>query len=296
MRRKEDIKASETEDSVSENAKPSQNSDSEDYSFYLEGSAERGVLLVHGLTGTPAEMRFIGKQLHKMGFTVYAPTLAGHCRDEQALLQTTYEDWLCGLKKNLLYLKSRVAHVSAAGICVGGALALYLAQQAPGLIDKVALYAPALDYDGWTQPYWSRLARIFKAVLIHIPAVRNTRFEEKYPFGIQDDHIRRLIVQNPAGLKGALPYFPAAALYQNYRLNDALKRALPETKVPTLLVHARNDDVSHPRNSYAIQRRHGGFCEVVLLEKSYHMIHLDKERHKVAELTGNFFDPPQKQS
>ena len=46
-----------------------------DYSFYLQGSEEKGVLLVHGLTGTPSEMRFIGKQLHKMGFTVYAPTL-----------------------------------------------------------------------------------------------------------------------------------------------------------------------------------------------------------------------------
>ena len=53
-----------------------------DYSFYLEGRTDKGVLLVHGLTGAPAEMKFVGKQLHKRGFTVYGPTLPGHCLDE----------------------------------------------------------------------------------------------------------------------------------------------------------------------------------------------------------------------
>ncbi len=59
-------------------------------------SKQKGVLLVHGLTGSPLEMKFVGKQLNKMGFTVYAPTLAGHCQDEKALVETTYEDWIGG--------------------------------------------------------------------------------------------------------------------------------------------------------------------------------------------------------
>ena len=88
------------------------------------------------------------------------------------------------------------------------------------------------------------------------------------------------------------PLSISIALYQNYRLNDALKAALPQMTAPTLLLHARNDDVSHLRNSHAIRRRHGGACELVVLENSYHMIHVDRERHKVAELTGNFFGPP----
>jgi len=259
-----------------------------DYSFYLQGSEEKGVLLVHGLTGTPSEMRFIGKQLNKMGFTVYAPTLAGHCLDEAALLKTTYEDWLESLRLALYDFKKRVNNVSAAGICVGGALALHLAYQENGQIDKVVIYAPALDYDGWNQSWWSRYARIFKDALIHIPAVKNKRFQETHPFGVKDDRVRKFI-ENPANAEGALPYFPAQSLYQNYRLNDALKKELPKIKVPTLLIHAKDDDVSNPRNSYFIQRHHGGPCEVVILEDSYHMIHVDRERHKVAELTGRFF-------
>ena len=253
-------------------------------------------MLVHGLTGTPTEMRFVGKQLNRMGFTVFAPTLAGHCLDETALLKTTYEDWLESLRLALDYFKTRVKSVSAAGICVGGALALYLAHQEKDKIDKVAIYAPALDYDGWNQPYWSPYARRFKDILIHIPPIRNAKFQETHPFGVKDDRVRKLIMENPAGLEGALPYFPAQSLYQNYRLNDALKKALPEIKVPTLLIHAKDDDVSHPRNSYYIQGKLGGPCDLVLLEDCYHMIHVDRERHKVAELTGKFFETEEKQA
>ena len=38
-----------------------------------------GFLLVHGLAGTPAEMKILGKRLNRYGFTVLCPQLAGHC-------------------------------------------------------------------------------------------------------------------------------------------------------------------------------------------------------------------------
>jgi carboxylesterase len=263
-----------------------------DQSFYLPSSEEKGVLLVHGLTGAPSEMRFVGKHLNKMGFSVYAPTLAGHCLDEAALLATTYEDWVESLRLALVDLKSRVRTVSAAGICVGGTLALHLAHQEKGQIDKVAIYAAALNYDGWNQPLWSRAARIFKDVLIRLPAVRRARFQEAHPFGVKDDRIRKIITASLESQEGGLPYFPASALYQNYRLNDVLEKELPDITVPTLLLHAKEDDISHPRNSYAIQKKHGGECKVELLEDSYHLIHVDRERHKVAQMTGDFFGSP----
>ncbi|MDE3016607.1 MAG: alpha/beta fold hydrolase [Pseudomonadota bacterium] len=260
-----------------------------DYSFYLEGTRNKGVLLVHGLTGSPAEMKFIGKQLHRKGFTVYAPTLAGHGSNEVALKATRYEDWTAGLQTALRYFRKQVPEVHTAGICVGGALALYLAYLEPEAVSKVAIYAPALDYDGWNQPKWSRAARVMREALIRIPSVRHAHFKEMYPFGIKSDRIRSALVNDEEGIEGTLPNFPAVALYENYRLNHVLKNALPGITTPTLIIHAREDDVSHPRNSFAIQKRHGGVCDVVLLEDSYHMIHVDQERHKVADLTASFF-------
>ena len=45
--------------------------------FLLEGGRV-GVLLIHGFTGSPPEMRLIGEYLHQRGFTVAAPLLPGH--------------------------------------------------------------------------------------------------------------------------------------------------------------------------------------------------------------------------
>jgi len=53
--------------------------------FLLGGNQRQGVLLCAWLTGGPTEMKFIGKRLHKRGFTVYARhfpdivRMKGHC-------------------------------------------------------------------------------------------------------------------------------------------------------------------------------------------------------------------------
>ena len=53
--------------------------------FHLPGGRS-GVLLIHGLTGTPTEMRFIAKGLNRNGFTVHGMQLAGqHFTNETAL-------------------------------------------------------------------------------------------------------------------------------------------------------------------------------------------------------------------
>ena len=52
-----------------------------------------GVLLVHGLAGTPTEMRFVARGLHAAGFTVHAVQLAGHCGSVADLVATGWRDW-----------------------------------------------------------------------------------------------------------------------------------------------------------------------------------------------------------
>ncbi len=259
-----------------------------DHSFFLKGSNNKGILLVHGLTGAPAEMKFVGKYLNKIGFTVYAPVIAGHCRDEKALLSTNYMDWLRGLQTAIQSLKEYVDDISVVGICVGGGLSLYLSKLEPSLVNRVIVYAPALRYDGWNQSKWYRFAPIFRNILIRIPSFKKMQFDERYPYGIKSDRVRKAIMREGQGMDGMLPYFPARSLYQNYCFNNILQNDLSYITVPTLLIHAIDDDVSHPRNSYKIQRLHGGSCDIALLKDSYHMIHIDQERHKVAQLTADF--------
>ena len=52
-------------------------------------------LLLHGLTGTPFEVRELGEHLHAEGFTVSGPLLTGHATDDwRDLAQATWRDWV----------------------------------------------------------------------------------------------------------------------------------------------------------------------------------------------------------
>ena len=63
-----------------------------DGSLLLSGGRV-GVLLVHGLGGTPAELRFVAQALNRAGYTVYCPLLVGHGGSEELLNTTTWTDW-----------------------------------------------------------------------------------------------------------------------------------------------------------------------------------------------------------
>ncbi len=263
------------------------------YDFRMAGSPKKGILLVHGLTGSPAEMRFVGKALNRMGFTIYAPTLAGHCQDEAALTATRYEDWVDSVRAAIRQFATEVDELYLAGICVGGAIALYAAEQEKHLVRGVTIFSPLLNYDGWNVPFYYPWAPKGIPLMMKLPLINRIAFGEAPPYGIKSERIRNAIIGKGGSIEGTLPRFPAKSLYQNFRLNRELCRILPNIKIPTLLVHAREDDVGHPRNAIAIQQLHGGHCHIAWLEDSYHMIHVDQERQKVAKLTGEFFGLPE---
>ena len=54
-------------------------------------SGPEGFLLIHGLGGTPVEMRYIAQGLARAGYTVHVPQLAGHCGTVEELKATTWQ-------------------------------------------------------------------------------------------------------------------------------------------------------------------------------------------------------------
>src|SRR3954469_8291096 len=54
----------------------------------------RGVLCLHGITGTPFEIRPLAEALGRRGCTVAAPTLAGHGGTLANLARSNWHDWL----------------------------------------------------------------------------------------------------------------------------------------------------------------------------------------------------------
>jgi len=45
----------------------------------IKNNNERAVLLLHGLTGTPLELRWVARDFAKANYDVYFPILPGHC-------------------------------------------------------------------------------------------------------------------------------------------------------------------------------------------------------------------------
>ena len=42
------------------------------------GQNGEAIILIHGMTGTPHEMRFLANYLNRQGYAVYCPRLANH--------------------------------------------------------------------------------------------------------------------------------------------------------------------------------------------------------------------------
>lgn len=260
-----------------------------DHSFYLPGS-RTGVLLIHGLTGTPNEMRGIARTLNQAGYSVYGVQLAGHCGSLEDLVQTRWEDWFASVYQGALILKKYVDEIFVAGLSMGALLALQYASQYP--VSGVISYSPTFRYDGWSIPRWSKLAGpLLLPPIYHLNLFPNRTFDEAEPYGIKNEPLRARIVhsmQSGDSAEAGLPGNPWHSLYQLQRLSRQVKKNLSKIKAPSLSIHAYNDDVADRNNSQIIYDRVQGEKKLVWLHNSYHMITIDNDRKQVISESINF--------
>lgn len=111
--------------------------------FYFPGDST-GILLIHGYTGSPAEMRFLGERLAHQGWTVLGLCLSGHGASSPELGQTSWEDWVRDAEKGIKNLRASCIRVVGIGLSLGGLIALHMASR--GMLDGViAMNAPMED-------------------------------------------------------------------------------------------------------------------------------------------------------
>ncbi len=258
--------------------------------FHLDGGRS-GVLLIHGLTGTPAEMRLLGKGLNHAGFTVYGMQLAGHCGNTEDLLATGWRDWYASVQRALDELLAKVDQVFVGGLSMGALLALKLAADRPDDIAGVGVYGATFRYDGWTIPRLARLSFMLPW-LKRVGIGRGRSFMEQPPYGIRDERLRTQISAAMLGGDSAaagLPGNPWYSLAELHELAAQVRRQLPQVTAPCLVAHASEDDVASVRNARLVLRHVAGPTELLLLEDSYHMITIDKERRTLIRHQAAFF-------
>src|SRR3954469_8792346 len=131
---------------------------------FVLGDGPDACLLLHGLTGSPAEMRPGGEALAAAGFRAVGPLLPGHGTSPEDLAITTRFELVHAAESALLSLHG-ARRIFLCGLSVGGVLAIHLAARSwirEGLPDfaAVALMAPAVEFAGSTWLFANVLGRL----------------------------------------------------------------------------------------------------------------------------------------
>ena len=264
----------------------------QDSSYFLNGN-RNGVLLIHGLTGTPNEMRIVAKGLNQAGFTVYAMQLAGHCGDEADLCRTTWHDWYQSVQQAADFLKQHVDHLFVAGLSMGALLSLKLAADYPQLVKGVGVYGVTFTYDGWSMPFWAKQLFFLLTFLKKLHLFQKTSFIEKPPYGLKDERIRATVAASmfsgdsaAAGLVGN----PFPALAEMQWLAKKVRQQLPQVIAPCLIMHSGHDDIANINtNARLVEKNVSGPTRFVVLDDSYHLITIDRQRREVINESVQFF-------
>ena len=265
----------------------------QDLSYFLPGN-KNGVLLIHGLTGTPNEMRILANGLHKAGFTVYAVQLAGHCGTEADLCKTTWQDWYQSVRDGADYLAQHVDNLFVAGLSMGALLALQLAADRPEQVKGVGVYAPTFYYDGWSMPFWAKRFFFLLVYFKKLGIFQKVSFIEKPPYGLKDERIRAVVSESmlsgdsgAAGLAGN----PFPALAEMQLLAKNVRKQLPKVTSPCLIIHSGNDDIANiETNAKLVEKQVSAPTKLIILHDSYHLVTIDSQRREVIKESVAFFN------
>ena len=239
----------------------------------------RGVLCLHGITGTPFEVRPLAEALGRAGCTVEAPTLAGHGGTLRALAESSWPDWLRSAETAMDALQARVGGgpIAICGFSMGGLLALRLARMYPDRITSLVVMSAPL-----------RLRKL--QVMGSGPSARcrlifgPTRCWRPEALGGSDVSDPVLRYTNP-GLRA----FPIAALKALVSLMDTVRADLPAIRTPTLVVHGRHDHTVPMEDSLELTGCLGGdVIERLWLDRSFHIVCIDVEQATVIDSAMRF--------
>jgi carboxylesterase len=260
----------------------------DDRGTFVQGG-RTGFLLLHGLSGTPVELRYIANGLTRAGHTVSCPQLAGHCGTLEDLTNTRWQDWHQTAEDALLKLREHCDRIIVGGLSMGAVLALRVAAENRNTVDGVVLYAPTLWLDGWAVPWY---AGLFNTVFQKSVANR-IQFSERAPYGIKDTRLRMMIAEalhsgDPS--KAGFFSIPGGPMLELRWLVNDVRRRLAGITQPALVIHPRDDDRASLRNATYLEKHLGGRVHTVVLDDSYHIITLDKQRDLVLERTKSFAD------
>jgi carboxylesterase len=187
-------------------------------------SGETGVLMIHGFTGSPGELRPLGEFLGAHGYAVETPVLAGHCTSVEDMMETTDTDWLQSAHDAYLALAKDVKQVVVIGHSMGGLIAFHLANR-NATLGVVSICTPIYLTNPLTiiAPYLAWAMPVQKG-----KGPRNPQVQE-FLGGYNDTPLKTV-----KGLR---------------RLIEGVKAELPRVVIPTLIQQSNKDITVRPKSA-----------------------------------------------
>ncbi len=234
--------------------------------FLLQGKNNKAVLLLHGYTGAPSEMRPLGDYLNALGFTVLCVRLPGHGTSVGDLERTTANDWYDAAANACRDLLGRFDSVYIAGLSMGGLLAIKLAASLP--VKKAAFISAPIYVQDKRAPFLP-LLRFF----IHYLPKRKKNYHEMARYCLSYDR---------------MPTKPLTSLFA--LLKECKESLLTKIKIPCLVLQSKIEHTVRPKSAQYIYDKLG--CakkKLVWFTHSGHILTLDCEHEQVFAEIAKFF-------
>jgi len=234
--------------------------------FFFQ-SGPRAVLLLHGFTGSSADVRMLGRFLEKKGYTTLAPHYKGHGVEPEELITTGPADWWQDVVAAYQQLRDAgYEEIAVAGLSLGGVMAL-----------NVALTHPIKGIVTMCAPMTMRTTDImFEGVLKYAKDYK--KFQGKLDSQI-DEEILLIMEQGMPSLQ---------------ELREFIARTRQEIDMiyaPIFVVQATNDEVIDPESANIIYNQTESLEKhIKWYENSKHVITLDQEKDQLHEDIYHFLE------
>jgi carboxylesterase len=244
--------------------------------FFFPGSGA-SALLIHGLTGTPYEMRWLGERLAAAGIRVRGVRLAGHAGAPEDLGATDYDNWYESVVQGFEELRQYGEPNIVVGLSMGGVLAARLAADQPEAVAGIAMLSPAF--------FLPRSIMIALGIVSRLGSLPGQIYlHNASGSDIHDSAARRI---HPSAR-----LMPLSAPISLLELARMVRPRLPRIKQPALVVHGRHDHTCPMERNVNYVMKHLGSAEkrAVILDESFHVITVDSEKERVGEEVAGFVE------
>lgn len=217
-----------------------------------------GILLLHDVGGSAAELRACATAFARGGFTVSCPQLIG-LGDAASSGQGSAGLLVSEAEQALARLKARCDRIVVVGIAYGAMLALELARHNAESVQAAVLVEPR----AW-----------LPSLPVTIPAALSGKINQFWLatlMGLVERARRGHAAPAPSGLLPAASgsTMPAAGTLKGIgKLLDSVHAGLPSIKQPVLLIHRQSNARLGQDGSFLLQRRLGGRVESVMLDRT----------------------------